>query len=77
MARLAFFGTPALAAAQLEALLQTSHPVVLVVAQPDRPAGRGNKLQAPPTKTLALARGLEVAQPETLKKDTPSGEAFF
>lgn len=77
MARLAFFGTPALAAVQLEALLASSHEVVLVVAQPDRPAGRGKQLQAPPTKVLALARGLEVAQPETLKKDTPSGEAFF
>ena len=77
MARLAFFGTPALAAAQLEALLASAHEVALVVAQPDRPAGRGKQLQAPPTKALALARGIEVAQPETLKKDTPSGEAFF
>lgn len=77
MARLAFFGTPALAATQLEALLASRHEVVLVVAQPDRPAGRGKQLQAPPTKALALARGVEVAQPETLKKDTPSGEAFF
>ena len=77
MARLAFFGTPALAAAQLEALLGSAHEVVLVVAQPDRPAGRGKQLQAPPTKVLALARGIDVAQPETLKKDTPSGEAFF
>ena len=77
MARLAFFGTPALAAAQLDALLATSHEVVLVVAQPDRPAGRGKQLQPPPTKVLAQARGLEVAQPETLKKDTPSGEGFF
>ncbi len=77
MARLAFFGTPALAASQLEALLASAHEVVLVVAQPDRPAGRGKQLQAPPTKTLALSRGIEVAQPETLKKDTPSGEAFF
>ncbi|MBI1946102.1 MAG: methionyl-tRNA formyltransferase [Deltaproteobacteria bacterium] len=77
MARLAFFGTPALAATQLEALLASAHDVVLVVAQPDRPAGRGKQLQPPPTKVLALARGVEVAQPETLKKETPSGEAFF
>lgn len=77
MARLAFFGTPALAATQLEALLRSRHEVVLVVAQPDRPAGRGKQLQAPPTKVLTVARGVEMAQPETLKKDTPSGEAFF
>lgn len=77
MARLAFFGTPDLAARQLQALIDSGHDVVLVVAQPDRPKGRGQKLEPPPTKALALARGLEVAQPETLKKDTPSGEDFF
>lgn len=77
MARIAFFGTPELAATQLLALLASKHEVVLVVAQPDRPRGRGQKLEPPPTKALALERGLDVAQPETLKKDTPSGEAFF
>lgn len=77
MARIAFFGTPELAARQLRALIESKHEVVLVVAQPDRPRGRGQKLEPPPTKALALERGLEVAQPETLKKDTPSGEAFF
>lgn len=77
MARLAFFGTPELAAEQLRALLSSRHEVILVVAQPDRPKGRGQKLEPPPVKALALERGLEVAQPETLKRDTPSGEAFF
>ena len=77
MARIAFFGTPELAATQLRALLASRHQVVLVVAQPDRPSGRGQKLTAPPTKELALAHGIEVAQPTTLKKDTEEGEAFF
>jgi methionyl-tRNA formyltransferase len=77
MARLAFFGTPELAAEQLRALLTSRHEVVLVVAQPDKPKGRGHKLEPPPTTALALEHGLDVAQPATLKKDTPSGEAFF
>ena len=77
MARLAFFGTPELAATCLEALLTTNHDVVVVVCQPDRPSGRGQKLEAPPTKKLALAKNIPVLQPETLKKDTSSGEAFF
>ncbi|HEY4221602.1 MAG TPA: methionyl-tRNA formyltransferase [Myxococcota bacterium] len=76
MQRLAFFGTPELAAVQLRALLDSKHEVVLVVAQPDRPKGRGQKLEPPPTKALALERGIAVAQPETLKKDTPSGDVF-
>ena len=77
MARLAFFGTPELAAVQLRALLSSRHEVVLVVAQPDRPKGRGQKLEPPPVKALALQHGLPIAQPETLKKDSPSGEMFF
>lgn len=77
MARIAFFGTPELAAAQLRALLAAKHDVVLVVAQPDRPKGRGQKLEPPPTKALAVERGVLTAQPETLKRDTPSGEEFY
>jgi len=77
MSRIAFFGTPALAAVQLEALLASGHEVVLAVAQPDRPRGRGQKLEPPPVKALAERHGVLVAQPETLKKGTPSGDAFF
>lgn len=77
MARIAFFGTPELAATQLRTLLATQHDVVLVVVQPDRPKGRGQKLEPPPVKALALGHHLQVVQPETLKKDTPSGEDFF
>src|SRR5262245_27089799 len=75
--RIAFFGTPELAAVQLRALLETQHDVVLVIAQPDRPKGRGNRLEPPPTVALARERGIATAQPETLKKGTPSGDAFF
>jgi methionyl-tRNA formyltransferase len=81
MARLAFFGTPTLAATCLQALLERhdkhEHDVVVVVCQPDRPQGRGQKVDAPPVKQLAQTRGIEVLQPSTLKKDTPDGEAFF
>ena len=46
MARLAFFGTPDFAVPSLEALLESDHEVALVVCQPDRPKGRGKKMQA-------------------------------
>ncbi|MDO5536073.1 MAG: methionyl-tRNA formyltransferase [Desulfovibrionaceae bacterium] len=65
-------GTPEFAARILEGLLASSDVRVLCVyTQPDRPAGRGNKLLAPPVKALALERGLPVRQPETFR----SGEA--
>lgn len=80
MARLAFFGTPAFAVPSLEALLEKralGHELVLVVCQPDRPRGRGKKLLPPPVKERALAAGVAVEQPATLKKGTPDGDAFF
>jgi methionyl-tRNA formyltransferase len=60
--RAVFFGTPAFAVPCLEALFDVAE-VVLVVSQPDRRAGRGMKLVAPPVKELARARGVEVIQP--------------
>ena len=54
--KLAFFGTPAFAVPTLRALLDSEHEVALVVAQPDRPAGRGQTLQSPPTTVLAKER---------------------
>jgi methionyl-tRNA formyltransferase len=65
--RIVFFGTPAFAVPTLQALCDGPDVVVGVVCQPDRPAGRGQKLQAPPVKQLALERGLDVAQPTKLK----------
>lgn len=64
-----FMGTPAFAVPALEALAQAGAPLVGVVCQPDRPAGRGQKLAPPPVKQSALALGLEVVQPERIKRN--------
>ena len=62
-----FAGTPEFAARALETLLAAGHQVVLVLTQPDRPAGRGMVLQASAVKKVALAHGIPVFQPERLK----------
>jgi methionyl-tRNA formyltransferase len=62
-----FAGTPEFAATVLQRLLRTPHRVLAVYTQPDRPAGRGRKLTPSPVKQLAVAHGLEVRQPVTLK----------
>ncbi len=67
--KVAFAGTPEFAAKALQALLSAGFEVPLVLTQPDRPAGRGMKLQASPVKQLALEHGLAVAQPRGLKLD--------
>ena len=61
-----FFGTPGFAVASLKALLKSSHQVVGVVTQPDRPKGRGNQPVPPPVKETALAAGIPVFQPTRL-----------
>ena len=68
-----FAGTPDFAVPALAALIDAGHEIVLVLTQPDRPAGRGMKLKASPVKTLALQHGIPVYQPETLK--TPESQA--
>jgi methionyl-tRNA formyltransferase len=65
--KIIFAGTPDFAARALEALLAAGHQVVLVLSQPDRPAGRGMALQASAVKKVALAHGIPVFQPERLK----------
>lgn len=67
--RLIFAGTPDFARAALERLLAAGFDVPLVLTQPDRPAGRGMKLQPSAVKQLALERGLAVAQPRGLRLD--------
>jgi methionyl-tRNA formyltransferase len=62
-----FAGTPDFAASALQALLTTEHRVVAVYSQPDRPAGRGRKVQYSPVKQLAVEQDLEVFQPKSLK----------
>jgi methionyl-tRNA formyltransferase len=67
--RVVYFGTPEFAVPTLDALLASSHLVVGVVTQPDRPRGRGQQVTAGPVKSLALSRGLPVLQPEKLVRD--------
>ena len=66
LTRVAFLGTPDFAVPSLERLVQTGHDVALVVTQPDRPAGRGQGLVAPPVKRAAEQLGLKVFQPQRL-----------
>ncbi len=66
--RVAFFGTPAFAAETLRALLLSGrHEVVVVVSQPDRRQGRGNRLVSPPVAALAKEHGLPLLQPASVK----------
>jgi methionyl-tRNA formyltransferase len=65
--RIVFMGTPAFAVPTLQQLLNTEFSVVGVVCQPDRPSGRGKKIQVGPVKTLALSQGIPVVQPEKMK----------
>jgi methionyl-tRNA formyltransferase len=67
--KLVFCGTPEFAVPTLEAVLAAGHEVALVVTQPDRGAGRGMEMQAPPVKRVALEHGLPVVQPEKIKNN--------
>ncbi|WP_386687627.1 methionyl-tRNA formyltransferase [Lonepinella sp. MS14437] len=64
-----FAGTPDFAAQHLQALLNSQHNVIAVYTQPDKPAGRGKKLQASPVKQLAEQHHLPVYQPKSLRKE--------
>ena len=66
--RLIFLGTPGFAVPTLEAIARAGHEVVLVITQPDRPRGRGQTAAAPPVKEAALRLGLEVYQPERVRR---------
>lgn len=71
MARVAFFGSPEFAVPCLEALAASEGvEVVGVFSQPDRPAGRGQQLRAPPVKVAAQAHGFEILQPTKMKDGT-------
>lgn len=67
--KIIFAGTPDFAVPALAALINAGHEIVMVLTQPDRPAGRGMKLKASPVKVLAEQHGLFVFQPETLKNE--------
>ena len=65
--RIVFFGTPAFAVPTLRRLLDSAHPVVAVVTQPDRPRGRGQRVSDSPVKSLAQTRDLPILQPTRLR----------
>jgi len=65
--RVVFAGTPEFAAIHLQRLIDSEHQLLAVYTQPDRPAGRGRKLQASPVKILAQKAGLPIFQPASLK----------
>lgn len=65
--KIIFAGTPDFAARHLDALLASEHQVVGVFTQPDRPAGRGNKLTPSPVKTLAQSHAIPLFQPKSLR----------
>ena len=67
--KVAFAGTPEFAREALAAILAAGFDVPLVLTQPDRPAGRGMKLQASPVKQLAQQHGIAVSQPHSLRLD--------
>ncbi|MBX7137603.1 MAG: methionyl-tRNA formyltransferase [Oligoflexia bacterium] len=74
--KIIFYGTPHFAVPSLKALLDApGFDVRAVITQPDRPAGRGHKLQASPIKQLAVDRGVAVMQPGRIKKELKSFRA--
>jgi methionyl-tRNA formyltransferase len=68
LARVVFMGTPAFAVPTLEKLVSAGYEIPLVVTQPDRAKGRGGALAAPPVKETALRLGLQVYQPERVRR---------
>jgi len=67
--KLVFCGTPEFAVGTLEAVIAARHEVALVVTQPDRAAGRGMEMQAPPVKRTAAAHGIAMMQPEKIRNN--------
>jgi len=67
--RILFAGTPEFAANHLQALIDSGHQIVGVLSQPDRPSGRGRKTQPTPVKSVAVAHGIPVWQPLSLRTE--------
>ena len=67
--KIVFMGTPDFAKESLEAIYNAGHEILAVVTNPDRPSGRGMKLKPSPVKEFALEKGLDVLQPERVKKN--------
>ena len=73
--RIVFMGTPAAAAVSLQRLIDDGHDIAAVYTQPDRPSGRGNKINYSPVKQLALDKVLPLHQPTKIR--TPEALAEF
>ena len=67
--RIVYMGTPDFAVYPLQKLLEAGHKVVAVVTNPDKPAGRGQKIQESPVKKFAVEKGIPVLQPERFRDD--------
>src|SRR2546421_6598633 len=67
--RIVFMGTPESAVPSLRRLFEDGHAIVAVWTQPDKPAGRGDKIHSPPVKDFAFEHGLHVEQPKKIKPD--------
>lgn len=65
--RIVFMGTPDFAVPSLQTLIGRGDEICAVFTQPDKPKGRGHKLQPPPVKELALQHGLQIFQPDSLR----------
>jgi methionyl-tRNA formyltransferase len=74
--RVLFWGTPDFAVKSLKALIESNHQVVGVVTQPDKPKGRGQKIQPTPVKEQALKHNIPVFQPEKIKNNQEFLEAI-
>lgn len=74
--KILFMGTPDFAVPPLEALIKNKYEVIGVVTQIDRPKGRGQQLQAPPAKKIALAHNIPVYQPKKLSKEPETIKIF-
>ena len=71
-------GTPEFAVPSLSALIQSrDHELLFAVTQPDKPQGRGMRLQSPPVKETAMEKGLPVLQPATLKGASDMKDLLF
>lgn len=74
MSKIIFAGTPDFAASHLQALIDSGFDIVAVYTQPDRPAGRGRKLQASPVKQIAQEANIPVYQPLSLRDEAAQAE---
>ena len=74
--KIVFMGTPVFSVPTLDMLKEDGHEIAAVFTQPDRPRGRGKKLLPTPVKEKALAYGLSVYQPQSLRKGADAEEAL-